>query len=147
MATATADNPRIFELGHDEYLNEIPLTASTKIFAGSAVGLSSSLARPLVAADPFGGFCTEYCDSTVSANPAIPTIGYALRAKVKSKGVVKLSVVGASGVTNEGAAVYASDDNTFTLTSTSNTLIGKVLRWETGTLCLVAFEATRLTLG
>jgi hypothetical protein len=143
MATLTADSPRVFETGHDEYLSEIPLTASTKIFAGAAVGLSSSLARPLQAADPFGGFCTEYCDSTVATNPAIPTPGYALRVKVKSKGVAKLLVVGVTGVTNEGATVYASDDATFTLTSTSNTAIGKILRYETGTSCLVAFDSLR----
>ena len=147
MATLTIDTPRIFETGHDEYLNEVPLTAATKIFAGAAVGTSSSLARPLVAGDPFAGFATEYCDSTVSTNPLIPTPGYATRVKVKSKGTAKLSVVGVTGVTNEGATVYASDDNTFTLTSTSNTAIGKILRWESGTTCLVAFEATRLQLG
>ena len=143
MCNLTADAPRIFETGHDEYLNEITLTASTKIYAGSAVGTSSSLARQLVAGDPFVGFCTEYCDSTVSTDLNIPTRGYATRVKVKSKGVVKLSVVGVTAVTNEGATVYASDGATFTLSSTSNTAIGKILHWEVGTTCLVAFDALR----
>lgn len=143
MATLTLDTPRVFETGHDEYLNEVALAASTKIFAGAAVGTTSGTARPLVAGDPFAGFCTDYCDSTVSSNPAIPTVGYALRVKVKSKGVAQLSVVGVTGVTNEGATVYASDDATFTLTSTSNTAIGKVERWISGTLCMVAFDSAR----
>lgn len=143
MATLAVDTPRIFETGHDEYLDEVTLGASKQIFAGAAVGTSSSLARALNAADPFAGFCTERCNSTASTDPAIPTPFYATRVKVKSKGVVKLSVVGVTAVTNEGSTVYASDDNTFTLASTGNTAIGKILRWEVGTTCLVAFDALR----
>jgi hypothetical protein len=42
---------------------------------------------------------------------------------------------------NDRPAVYASDDNTFTLTSTSNSLIGYVSRWvETG-VAIVEFDA------
>ena len=45
-------------------------------------------------------------------------------------------------VTDIGKTVYASDDDTFTTASTSNSAVGKIIRWITGTTCLVAFEAT-----
>jgi hypothetical protein len=38
--------------------------------------------------------------------------------------------------------VYASDDDTFTLTSTSNSKIGFVRRHISSTTCLVEFDAT-----
>lgn len=135
MATLTADSPRIFETGHDELIDGKPVAAATKIYDGAAVGDNGSgLMRPLVAGDPFEGFAYRQADNSSGAASAI-------RVDLKTRGVVKLNVVGVTGVTNEDATVYAADDNTFTLTLTSNTAIGKVKRWETGTTCLVYFEA------
>jgi len=45
-------------------------------------------------------------------------------------------------VTNIGAPVYASDDDTFTLTASTNTYIGVVHRWvETG-IAMVKFDSS-----
>lgn len=47
-----------------------------------------------------------------------------------------VAVTGAAAVTDNGAPVYATDENTFTLTATSNIgSIGSVKRWITGTTC------------
>ena len=40
--------------------------------------------------------------------------------------------------------VYASDDDTFTLTSAGNSAIGKVVRWVSGTRCVVYFEGVQV---
>src|SRR5574337_60984 len=52
------------------------------------------------------------------------------------------STVDNSAVADEGSTVYASDDDTFTLTSTSNTAIGKITRYISGTTVEVYFEAS-----
>ena len=136
MATLAVDKQRVFELD-DISTSEIPAIATDIIYNGAAVGESSSTGtgRPLVAGDNFLGFCIERCDNSAGAASA-------KNIKVRDKGVVKLSVTSVSSTADVGDTVYASDDDTFTKASTSNSAIGKIVRWITGTTCLVAFEAT-----
>jgi hypothetical protein len=138
MATLAVDKPRVFESGpgHPSF-NEIPAIAADIIYAGAAVGeaTTTGTGRPLVAADVFMGFCIERCDNSAGAAGA-------KLIKVQDRGVVKLTVAGVTGVGDYDAPVYASDDDTFTLTSTSNTQIGKIKRVISGTTVLVEFEAT-----
>lgn len=136
MATLAVDKQRAFELD-DISTNEVPAIATDIIYNGAAVGESSSTGtgRPLVAGDNFLGFCIERCDNSAGAASA-------KNIKVRDKGVVKLSVTGVSSTAQVGDTVYASDDDTFTTASTSNSAVGKIIRWITGTTCLVAFEAT-----
>jgi hypothetical protein len=65
----------------------------------------------------------------------------ALNVRVKPRGRVILPVVGVTAVTDEGATVYASDDDTFTLTATGNSAIGKITRYISGTTVEVYYEA------
>lgn len=135
MATLAADKPRAFECGHDDLNNEIPMVATDIVYAGAAVGDNGSgVARPLVSADPFLGFCTEKADNSTGAASAI-------NCKVRSKGVVKLSVTGVSSTADVTEKVYATDDDTFTLTASGASAIGRVLRWVSGAVCLVRFQA------
>lgn len=136
MATLAVDKQRVFELD-DISTSEIPAIATDIIYNGAAVGESSSTGtgRPLVAGDNFLGFCVERCDNSAGAASA-------KNIKVRDKGVVKLSVATVSSTADVGDTVYASDDDTFTKASTSNTSIGKIVRWISGTTCMVAFEAT-----
>ena len=138
MATLAADKPRVFAAtgAHPDY-NEVPVIASDIIYAGAAVGESAATGtgRPLVALDNFMGFCIEQCDNSAGAAAA-------LLCKVYASGYAELTVTGVDNINDEGATVYASDDDTFTLTSTSNTQIGKIKRVISGTTCVVAFEAT-----
>jgi len=138
MATLAVDKPRVFELnGGDPAYNEVPAIASDIIYAGAAVGESSSTGtgRPLVAGDNFLGFCIENCDNSAGAASA-------KLIKLRTRGTVKLAVTTVSSTADVGDTVYASDDDTFTKASTSNTAIGKIVRWITGTTCMVEFEAT-----
>lgn len=138
MATLTANKFRVMELTgpHPQY-NELPVAAAARIFGGAAVGevAATGIARPLVALDNFMGFCDEEADNRTGAASAI-------NVKVKEKGFAKLVVVGVVGPGDYDAPVYALDDDSFTLTSTGATQIGKVKRHISGTTCLVAFEST-----
>lgn len=149
MATLAADKPRLFETGHDEYLNELPSIASDITYEGAAVGELNDTGtyQPLgtgSTVDRFAGFCTEQCDN--SAGSAGDK-----KIKVKQKGRVVLAVTGAAAITDVGKTVWASDDNTFTLTYAAGCVeIGKVSRYigtadgGASTTCLVSFVAFEL---
>jgi len=133
MTTLAADLARSFQIGDRE---DYPVIASDIIYEGAAVGENASgYSRPLVAGDPFQGFAVEKADNSAGAAGAV-------NVRVRTRGVVQLAVTGATAVTaNDRPAVYASDDNTFTLTSTSNSLIGYVSRWISSGVCMVEFDA------
>jgi len=132
MTTLAKNEPRAFEEG--EY-NDLPVIASDIIYEGAAVGENGSgYFRPLVAGDNFAGFAVKKADNSSGDAGDI-------NVRVRPKGKIQLAVTGVTGVTDEGSTVYASDDNTFTLSSTSNSAIGKIVRHVSSTKVIVAFEA------
>lgn len=133
MTTLATAKPRDYLLGD---LQDLPMIAADIIYEGAAVGENGSgYFRPLVAADPFAGFAERTVDNSAGAAGAV-------NVRVKPRGRVILPVVGVTAVTDEGATVYASDDDTFTLTSTSNSAIGKITRYISGTTVEVYYEAS-----
>jgi hypothetical protein len=60
--------------------------------------------------------------------------------------LVQLSV-GSLAITDVGKPVYASDDDTFTLTATSNSYVGRVHRFISTGVGIVAFDANKGDLG
>lgn len=133
MTTLASDLPRDFELGD---FDDVPAVASDIIYDGSAVGDNASgYGRPLVAGDKFRGFCVKRCDNLGGAAGD-------LNINVRVRGKVELTVSGVA-ITDVGKAVYASDDNAFTLTETSNSYIGVITRYVSATRVVVAFDATR----
>ena len=133
MTTLAGDKARAYELGT---IQEYPVVATDIIYEGAAVGENASgFARPLVAGDPFLGFAETRTDNSAGA------AGDKL-ARVKRRGQVQLAVAGANAVTaNDGPLVYASDDDTFTLTASTNSVIGRVSRWVESGVCVVDFDA------
>lgn len=132
MTTLAVDKARAYELGD---IQELPMIASDIIYEGAAVGDNGSgLARPLVAQDPFLGFAESRADNS-GGGASGKTV------RVRTKGYVVLSVANVASADDVGTTVYASDDDTFTNSSTSTTPIGKVARWISGTTCVVYFEA------
>jgi hypothetical protein len=129
----SADTPRAYGSGVEPTFTSLPCTSNVTIYEGSAVGQSGTAGtyRALVAADTFAGFAHEQV-----INPASGT----KRVKVRQKGIVRLTVVGASAVTQNSETVYASADGTFTLSATGNSTIGKVVQWIVSTTCDVYFE-------
>lgn len=133
MATLAADKPRAFELGT---IQEYPVIATDIIYEGAAVGENASgYARPLVAGDVFLGFAESKVDNSTGAAGD-------KRVRVRRRGQVEIPVAGATAVTaNDQPLVYASDDDTFTLTASTNSIIGRVSRWVSSGVCVVEFDA------
>lgn len=113
-----------------------PVTNADILYEGGALGLDGSgYAKPLAGTDTqFIGFCAEQVDNAAGAAGA-------KNVQVRTRGKAKLTVVGASALTDVGSKVYATADNVFTLSSTGAKLIGKVARWISSTTCIVYFEA------
>lgn len=133
MTTLAADVIREFLLGDEQ---DYPVIASDIIYQGAAVGEDSNgYAQPLSAGDPFLGFAMSKADNSSGDAGDI-------NVKVRRRGIVRLTVAGATAVTaNDRPIVYAADDATFTLTAGSNTPIGRVAKWLASTDCLVEFDS------
>jgi ATP-dependent protease ClpP protease subunit len=131
---AEAKQKAITDAGRRSDVHQPSLHVSNvTIYEGSAVGQSGTAGtyRALVAGDTFAGFAHEQVINPTSGSK---------RVKVRQKGIVRLTVATAIAVTQNSETVYASADGTFTLASTSNSSIGKVVQWITGTTCDVYFE-------
>jgi len=132
----SADTPRSYMDNVDPVFASMPCTSNVTIYEGSAVAESTTAGtvKALAASDTvFWGFAHQQV-----VNPSSGT----KRCIVRQQGIVRLTVAGASAVTDNGVAVYASDDGTFTLTSTTTYVqIGKVQNWITSTTCDVFFQA------
>ena len=100
----------------DQELRTFKVAASTTIYKGAFVGLASGYARGLVAGDTFVGLAYEGKNNASGAAGAKQVRCYTL-------GDFEHTLTGAA-VTDIGAAVYASDDGTLTLTSTDNSFVG-----------------------
>jgi hypothetical protein len=133
MTTLAANKARAYELGDAQ---EYPVVATDIIYEGAAVGENAAgYARPLVAGDPFLGFASRKADNSAGLAGAIGV-------EVKRRGQIQLLVAGATAVTaNDRPLVYASDDDTFTLTASTNSIIGRVSRWVSSGVCVVEFDA------
>lgn len=132
MGALAADTPRTIELGD---INELPVKGSTKIYEGAAVGLTSGYARGLVAGDQFQGFCTEVADNSGSATNG------AINVKVRKEGSIQATITSVA-VTDVGAKAYMSDDGTFTLEDSGNSVIGYVERYVAANTCIIKFYVT-----
>jgi len=132
MATLSSNKVRDYGVGN---ILAYPVVADDIIFQGAAVGENASgYSRPLVAGDVFQGFAEEKADNSGGSAGAV-------NVRVKAKGYIKLPVDSLAITGNDRQAVYASDDDTFTLTSTDNSLIGYIAQWlETG-YAIVEFDA------
>ena len=131
MATLATDKQRPYELGD---LNSLPMVATDIIYEGAAVGIAaaSGNARPLTAGDAFAGFCIQNADNATGSAGDV-------RVQVKTHGEVQLPVANVAA-TDLGKPVYASDDDTFVLTATGNSYIGKVKRFVSTGVAVVAFD-------
>ena len=101
----------------DQELRALPVKASAQIYKGAFVGSSGGYARGLVASDAFVGIAYEEADNSSGSDGAktvrVFTIGDFEHA------------LGSASRANNGSAVYASDDETLTLTATANSLVGR----------------------
>lgn len=138
MTTLAADKIRDYQLGEFE---DYPVVASDIIYQGAAVGENGSgYSRPLVAGDVFQGFADRQADNTAG-------VAGAANVRVKTRGRIVLPISGLAITANDRPAVYASDDDTFTLTASTNSLIGYVSRWVSTGVAVVEFDAAIVRAG
>jgi hypothetical protein len=120
----TKDTPRQYDPAVEPVFVDLPVEANDTCYEGAAVtdsGGNGLIDGALVAAESFVGFVEKQAVDTSGTDGTI-------RVRVRTKGVVKnLPVTGLDANTDLGVGVYASDNGTFSLTSTTtNVQIGKV---------------------
>ena len=114
----------------DQELRSYLVAADEHIYKGGFVGLDGSgYARALQAGDVCVGLAYEECDNDGGGTGE-------RRVRVYTQGDFLHGLSGAA-LTDIGAAVYASDDETLTLTGTNNSLVG---------VCVDRPEANRIIL-
>lgn len=119
-------------------VTDIPVKASSAMYEGSAIGTTSGYARQLNAGDLFAGFAMQ--DVASVSSDGGDTV------QVRQRGRILLTISSVA-VTDIGKPVYASDGATFTLTASTNSFIGRVVRVAATDTAEVAFDATRGGLG
>lgn len=113
----------------DQELRGYAVAAGANVFKGAFIGLSGGYARGLVASDPFVGIAYEAMDNTGGAAGVKSVRAY-------TQGDFRLALAGAA-ITDLGASVYASDDETLTLTASGNSLVGKIVGFEAAGVVIV----------
>jgi hypothetical protein len=153
MAQLTNDKSRKYKVSRD-VRNELPVAATTTIYAGSAVGDNGAgYVRQLVAGDVFRGF-----SDAKAANVADPTkpgltingvsLGSAgaINCDLREQGVVEVAAIaGAVGVVDVSKTVYMTDGDTFTLSSSNSaSKVGTISHYLNG-LFGIFFRAATAT--
>ena len=135
MTTLAADTQRNYSDAVDPWFEELDIIAADTIYEGAAVGANTSgYMRPLVSGDMFRGFAEKQAANESGSAGDV-------RVKLRRQGVVQLAVTGATARTDVGLPVFATDDNTFTITNSGGSRVGTIAKWVTSTTCLVYFEA------
>lgn len=129
MTTLADDKSRSYELGPE---GDYPVVAADVIYEGAAVGESAGYARPLVGGDRFLGFALAKADNAAGAAGAIYV-------HVRRAGRVQLAISGLV-ITDLGLPVYASDDDTYSLSPVGGSYIGRVARYVASGVGVVAFD-------
>jgi len=100
----------------DQELRSLPVKASSHLYKGAFVGLSSGYARALTAGDAFAGVAYEEVDNSSGSDGD-------LSVRVFTMGDFEHALSGASRANNK-SAVYASADDTLTATASGNSFVG-----------------------
>jgi len=132
MTTLAANKTRAYELGR---ANSRLVIAADIIYEGAAVGVvgGGGHARPLAAGDVFDGFAERKADNAAGAAAAIAV-------DTIKVGQIQLTVAGVV-ITDVGQPVYATDDDTFTMSPVGASFIGFVKRFVSTGVAVVEFNA------
>jgi len=134
MTALATDVNRNYELGD---INQVPVKSSSIIYQGAAVGGNSSgYARPIQNGDKFFGFADEHIDNS-SGLDGDKTV------RVRKRGAILLDISNIA-LGDIGKSVYATDDNTFTLSNANAVYIGQISRIDSSGVALVEFDVAAL---
>lgn len=113
--------------------SEAPVKGTTTLYEGVLLGDSSGYVRGLVAGDLFRGHAAEYIDNSSGSDGDQNVKLY--------RGIYRLQVtLSGVAITDVGKIVYASADDTLTLTPGSNSMVGVVARYVTTDTAIVEFR-------
>jgi hypothetical protein len=138
MTTLAVDSPQVL-VGGD--MGSTPIIAADIVYEGAMIGDNGAgYGRPLVAGDKFLGHNIEQVDNTLGAAGAKN-----IRHRTGKYRMV-CNLVGL--ITDVGQPVYASDDATLSMyagiTTTKNSYVGKIVRYESATKMEIEFETCGL---
>ena len=126
----TANTPLTFIRGEQ---SEYPQAAAV-VYEGAILGDNGSgYARCLVAGDPFVGHSMEYYDNSAGS------AGDNKIKRMRGRYRLEVTLTGVA-ITDVGKAVYASADDTLTLTAGANSRVGVVERYVTTNTAIVDFQ-------
>jgi len=133
MSQLTANQVNIYDSDPAEF-SAVAIADNVIVYKGSAVGSLNGYGRQLVAADVFLGFAEQHIDNTATGH----VVG-GINIPLRTRGRIQVPIANAA-VTDVNKAVYMSDGNTFTYTSSSNTLVGRVLQFISTGIVLLEFS-------
>lgn len=134
MTALTKDTNRVYELGN---INELPVAGSEIIYQGAALSCNSSgYVKGITDGDTFAGFAEDNCDNSDGSDGA-------KNVRVRKKGSILLEISGLT-LADVNKSVYATDDNTFTLSSTNAVYIGQISRIDASGAALVDFASDKI---
>lgn len=116
-------------------IKEYPAVASDILYRGAALEATSGTADVVSGTGTFLGFSSAKVDNSAGSAGQ-------LKVPVYTTGEVLLSVTGVTAASDYDSDVYATDDNTFTLTASGATTIGTIVEWTTGTNVWVKFQGS-----
>lgn len=121
------DTPRNYDPAIPPYFIDVPAKVSTTVYEGAAVtddGSGGECDGLLAASEGFLGFVEKGVTSNATTSD--------VNVRIRSQGtIMNLAVTGLDADTDLGVAVYATDNGTFTLTSSTTFVqIGKVFAYK-----------------
>lgn len=129
----SAAKARVYESDINPRFNHLPVQASVTIYPGAALSMDANGdVGPLAASEDFVGFAEQEVVGTTAGAKFV---------KVRQVGAIKIPVTGVDDPNDAEVAVYATDDDTFTTTSSGGVQIGKVIRHVSSTTAIVKFES------
>ena len=118
----------------DQELREFPVAAAVHVYRGARVGLDpAGYLKPFVPGDLFAGISYEEGDNSSGAAGAKKCRVYVL-------GDFELTITGVA-LTDAGAPVFATADNTQALTGHPDAYMGRVVHYLSSNLALVRLRA------
>ena len=134
MSALTKDTNRIYELGN---INELPIASGEIIYQGAAIGGNSSgYAKSLGEGDLFLGFAEDHIDNSLGSDGE-------KNIRVRKSGAILLEIAGIT-LADINKPVYATDDDTFTLSSANAVYIGQISRIDASGMALVEFNISAI---
>jgi len=137
MAAAATNIAVDFDLGD---IGSYPVVASEVIWQGRPVWTTigtgyakGGATTPAEATDAFLGFALEKVDNATGSSGD-------KNVKVRTRGRAKVAI-GSAAITDIGKGVYITDDDTFTLTASTNLQVGVVAEWVATGVVMVKFDA------